>query len=137
MAQFPLVEFEDPGAHASAMDSRAPPAHDADSEEPRNMGTHVALPQRRRRRRTRRLRNYGRQPWSYKKHEKQDEDMLALVAALEKSSLGEKKVLNTSDLDADLLKALGALSMGSKVKKGKDKKGKSKTMKKKGRGSKK
>ena len=128
IAQFPVVQFGDPGDHAAVMGSREPTTYDADTEEPRDMGTHIALPKRRRRR-TRRLKKYNRQPWSYKK---QDKDMLALVAALEKSSLGEKKAINTSDLDADLVKALGALSVGSKAKKGK-----SKTMKKSRRGSRK
>ena len=128
IAQFPVVQVGDPGHHAVVMGSRAPTTYDADTEEPRDMGTHIALPKRRRRR-TRKLKKYNRQPWSY------DEDMLALVAALEKSSLGEKKAINTSDLDADLVKALGALSVGSNT--SKDKKRKSKTMKKKGRGSRK
>ena len=124
IAQFPVVQFGDPGDHAAVMGSREPTTYDADTEEPRDMGTHIALPKRRRRR-TRRLKKYNRQPWTY-----EDKDMLTLVAALEKSSLGEKKAANTSDLDADLVKALAALSVGSKAKKGK-----SKTMKKKGRGS--
>ena len=128
IAQFPILQFGDPGNHTATMASRAHAiAYEADNEEPRDLGTHVALPKRKRRR-TRRLRKYGRQPWSY-----EDRDMLALVSALEKSTLGEKKVVKASSLDADLVKALGALSVGSKGKsKGKAmKKGKSKTMKKK------
>ena len=143
VAQFPILQFGDPGEHAVMMASKAQAtAYEADSEESRDMGMHAVLPKRRKRR-TKRLKKYGKQPWSY-----EDKGMLALVSALERSTLGEKKALKASSLDTDIVKALGALSMGSKPpltitkadgtmiplrkrKKGKSKTMKSKTMKKK------
>ena len=113
VAQFPILQFGDPGKHAAAMASRVPAAaYKANSVKSR----------------TRRLKKYSRQPWSYK-----DKDMMRLVAAFDKSSLGEKKAVKASDLDTDLVKLLGALSVGSKTRK--KKKGKSKM--KKGRSSRK
>ena len=138
VAQFPILQFGDPGERTSPMDSRAQStAYEADSEEPRDMGMHVTLPKRRKRR-TKRLKKYGKHTLSY-----EDKGMLALVSALERSTLGEKKAVKASSLDADLAKALDALSMGTKapltitkangtmIPLRKRKKGKSKTMKKK------